>query len=60
MSDENFLWGFAYILILTTVTAVGYLYAVEQRKRPPWWLLALWAVFAVPLLFKAWVVVVLS
>ena len=61
VSDNEFIiWVFAYILALFFLTAFGAMYAYDKKKRLPLWLLALWAVFAVPVLFKAWVAVVLS
>lgn len=61
MSDNEFMiWVLAYIFALFFLTAFGAMYAYDKKKRPPLWLLALWAVFAVPVLFKAWVAVVLS
>ena len=52
--------AFIYTAALFVLSAANVLYVVETEKRPPWWLLAAWAVFAVPVLFKAWVAVVLS
>jgi 4-amino-4-deoxy-L-arabinose transferase-like glycosyltransferase len=54
------IWVFVYILALFFLTAFGAMYAYDKKKRPPLWLLALWAVFAIPVLFKAWIAVVLS
>lgn len=61
MSDNQFMiWVLAYIFALFFLTVFGAIYAYDTKKRPPWWLLAAWAVFAVPVLFKAWIAVVLS
>jgi 4-amino-4-deoxy-L-arabinose transferase-like glycosyltransferase len=54
------IWVLAYIFALFFLTVFGAIYAYDTKKRPPWWLLAAWAVFAVPVLFKAWIAVVLS
>jgi hypothetical protein len=52
--------AYIYTMVLIILSAANVGYFVAKEKRPPWWLIAAWAVFAVPLLFKAWVAVVLS
>jgi hypothetical protein len=49
-----------YAMMLIGFSIVVTVYWSQNEKRPPWWLLTLWAVFAVPVLFKAWIAVVLS
>ena len=49
-----------YTLVLLFLTFANYAYWHDIEKPPPWWLLVPWAVFAVPLLVKAWAAVVLS
>jgi hypothetical protein len=46
------------MLLFLTYANLAYWHDIE--KPPPWWLLVPWAVFAVPLLVKAWAAVVLS
>ena len=58
MSTE--LGAFIYIVALLILSAANMLYVGETEERPPWWLIAAWAVFAVPVLVKAWATVVLS
>ena len=52
--------GMIYLLAVLTLSIGIFIGYIAQDKRPPWWLIAAWAVFAVPLLFKAWIAVVLS
>jgi hypothetical protein len=47
-------------MMLIGFSIVVTVYWSQNEKRPPGWILALWAVFAVPVLFKAWIAVVLS
>ncbi len=59
MSDNAVLFQI-YAMMLIGFSIVVTVYWSQNEKRPPGWLLALWAVFAVPVLFKAWIAVVLS
>ena len=52
--------GFLFWSVLFILSAVILAIWLEEGERPPRWLLAAWAVFAVPVLFKAWIAVVLS
>lgn len=58
MSEE--LAGMIYLLTVVALSIGIFIGYIAQEKRPPRGLVAAWAVFALPLLFKAWFAVVLS
>jgi hypothetical protein len=49
-----------YLLTVVALSIGIFIGYIAQEKRPPRGLVAAWAVFALPLLFKAWFAVVLS